>query len=171
MWLSSKKEGLSGSSYQVGLSRAIKTLENKSFIRLFDIFMCEVMWSISECDNPGNPVTLLYIHNTYTNCHLDTNTRKQEHFSWNIWLGTLLRIAHDIIPPDCLGPDLQRNWVGTARSPYYIIAPESLGPNLEGNWVGTVRSPWLNGRILLKSQNYYGICKNATRTRWNIFTR
>ena len=82
MWLSSKKEGLSGSSYQVGLSRAIKTLGNKSFIRLFDIFMCEVMWSISECDNPGNPVTLPYIHNTYTNCHLYNNTRKQELFSF-----------------------------------------------------------------------------------------
>ena len=82
MWLSSKKEGLSGSSYQVGLSRATKTLGNKSFIGLFDIFMCEVMWSISECDNPGNPVTLPYIHNTYTNCHLYNNTRKQELFSF-----------------------------------------------------------------------------------------
>ena len=60
-------------------------------------------------------------------------------------------------------PDLERNWVGTVRSPYHIIAPESLGPNLEGNWVGTVRSPWLNGNILLKSRNYYGICKNAAR--------
>ena len=96
MWLSSKKEGLSGSSYQVGLSRATKTLGNKSFIGLFDIFMCEVMWSISECDNPGNPVTLPYIHNTYTNCHLYNNTRKQELFSfyfkhlnnsikWSVW--------------------------------------------------------------------------------------
>ena len=44
--------------------------------------MCEVMWSISECDNPGNPVTLPYIHNTYTNCHLYNNTRKQELFSF-----------------------------------------------------------------------------------------
>ena len=70
------------SSWTVSESRAIKTLGNKSFIRLFDIFMCEVMWSISECDNPGNPVTLPYIHNTYTNCHLYNNTRKQELFSF-----------------------------------------------------------------------------------------
>ena len=56
------------------------------------------------------------------------------------------------------------------RSPYFQLyhCPWRLGPwlsNFQRNWVGTVRSPWLNGRILVKSQNYNGICKNAARAR------